>query len=81
MQSLIQFNRTTLLFFIPLALACFAFLPETQAVTPPPDGCYGNFTTAEGCNALAGLGSGAGNTGIGWYALFSVGDSNLNTGV
>lgn len=66
---------------IILALGCFAFLPQMQAVTPAPDGCYPNFTTAEGCNALQGLGAGAGNTGLGWYALFSVGDANFNTGV
>ena len=33
-------------------LGCFAFLPKTQALNPPPDGCYPGFTTAEGCNAL-----------------------------
>ena len=55
--------------------------PQAQAVTPTPDGCYPNYTTAEGCNALQLLGSGAGNTGIGWYALFSAGDSNFNTAV
>jgi hypothetical protein len=53
-----------------LALGCLAFLPHVQAVSPPPDGCYSNFTTAEGCNALGSLISGAGNTGLGWFALF-----------
>jgi hypothetical protein len=62
-------------------LACFALLPGAQAVSPAPDGCYPNFTTAEGCNALAGLGAGAGNTGVGWYALFTAGDSSFSTGV
>ena len=33
-------------------LCALAFLPGAQAVNPPPDGCYPNFTTAEGCNAL-----------------------------
>jgi hypothetical protein len=37
---------------ILLVLGCFAFLPQLQAVNPPPDGCYPGFTTAEGCNAL-----------------------------
>jgi len=50
-------------------------------VTPAPDGCYPGFTTAEGCNALSLLGSGAGNTGVGWYSLFLVGAGNFNTGV
>ena len=55
--------------------------PKVQAVVPAPDGCYPNYTTAEGCNALQFLGAGAGNTGVGWYSLFSVGDGNYNTGV
>src|SRR5438094_7296291 len=67
-------------------LACCAFLQTMQAQLPPeipgnPDGCYPAFTTAEGCHALALLGSGIGNTGIGWYSLFLAGDANFNTGV
>src|SRR5436305_14604541 len=65
-------------------LASFAFLPRIQAapdVVPGPDGCYPGFTTAEGCNALKSLGSGAGNTGVGWYSLYSVGGGNYNTGI
>src|SRR5438132_1781075 len=70
-----------------LIVVTFLFLgllPQMKAapqVAPPPDGCYPGFTTAEGCNALALLGAGAGNTGIGWYSLFSVSDANFNTGV
>jgi hypothetical protein len=55
--------------------------PKAQAVSPAPDGCYPGFTTAEGCNALSLLTTGAGNTGLGWYSLFSAGASNYNTGV
>src|SRR5438876_4082078 len=66
---------------IILVLGCFAFLPKTQAVSPPPDGCYPNFTTAEGCNALQNLTTGAGNTGLGWFALFGTSTGNFNTGV
>jgi len=55
--------------------------PLAEAISPAPDGCYPAFTTAEGCNALLGLGSGQGNTGIGWYSLFSVGTGNFNTGL
>src|ERR1041385_686360 len=50
---------------IPLILVSFAFLSQVQAapnVSPPPDGCYPGFTTAEGCNALHSLTTGAGNT-------------------
>jgi hypothetical protein len=64
-----------------LALACFGLLPQMHAIVPPPDGCYPNYTTAEGCNALALIGNGLGNTAIGSYSLFSAGDSNYNTGV
>jgi hypothetical protein len=74
-------NQKITLPSIILALACFAFLPKTQAVSPPPDGCYPNFTTAEGCNALKNLTSGAGNTGLGWYALFGTSTGSYNTGV
>ncbi|HJW37451.1 MAG TPA: tail fiber domain-containing protein [Candidatus Udaeobacter sp.] len=80
----IQLKKTTSVFL--LALACFVFLPQMQAAPdalppPPPDGCYPGFTTAEGCNALAGLGTGAGNTGFGWHALSSVGGANYNTAI
>src|SRR5262245_44508957 len=66
---------------IILALGCFAFFPKMQGLTPPPDGCYPNFTTAEGCNALSHLTDGAGNTGLGWYALFGTSTGNFNTAV
>ena len=62
-------------------MVCFDLVPTIQAVSPPPDGCYPNYTTAEGCNALQHLGAGIGNTGVGWYSLFSAGNSNFNTGV
>src|SRR6266487_7205200 len=79
-------NRSslTILTTILSVFGSFALLPQMQAapqVAPPPDGCYPGFTTAEGCNALALLGAGAGNTGVGWYSLFLVGDANYNTGV
>jgi hypothetical protein len=62
-------------------LAAFAFLPGAQAVSPTPDGCYPNFTTAEGCNALKALTTGLANTGLGWYALFSNSTANFSTGL
>ena len=63
-------------------VACFAFLPRAQAgLSTPPDGCYPNFTTAEGCNALNFLTTGAGNSGLGWYALFSDSTGSFNTAV
>src|SRR6478735_6508900 len=66
---------------IPLILVCFAFAPQTRAVSPPPDGGYPNFTTAEGQQALQHLTGGAANTGLGWRALFNAGDASFNVGV
>ena len=79
MNPLIQLKKATPGFLV--ALACFGLLPTTQAVSPAPDGCYPNYTTAEGCNALQFLAGGFGNTGVGWYSLYLAGDSNFNTGV
>jgi len=67
--------------FALFGLACFAVLPTAQTVVPPPDGCYPNFTTAEGCNALKSLTTGSANTALGWYALFSNIDKSFNTAV
>jgi plastocyanin len=54
----------------------------TQTPTPrPTDGCYPNFTTAEGCDALKSLTNGAGNTGLGWRSLFVNTTGGFNTGV
>jgi hypothetical protein len=66
---------------IIFALVCFALSPAAQAVVPPPDGGYPNFTTAEGDNALKHLTSGIANTGIGTFSLFSVSNGNFNTAV
>ena len=74
-------NQTKRLVVILLVVACFGLLSGAQALSPAPDGCYPNFTTAEGCNALAGLGTGAGNTGLGWKALLSDSSGSFNTAV
>ena len=58
---------------------------STPMPTPTPpaiaDGCYPNFTTAEGCDALGLLTTGAGNTGLGWRSLFLDTTGSFNTGV
>src|SRR6476659_938003 len=72
------------LIHILIGIACFGLLPQMQAapqVVPAPEGCYPGFTTAEGCQDLQNLTTGAGNTGVGWRSLFSAGASNFNTGV
>jgi hypothetical protein len=80
MKTSIKIQITTLL-FTPLALACFALCEMAQAVNPPPDGGYPNFTTAEGQNALRFLTTGAGNSGFGWYSLFSNTTASFSTGL
>jgi plastocyanin len=51
--------------------------------TPPAvaGGCLPNFTTAEGCNALFSLTTGAGNTAFGWRSLFFNMTGSFNTGI
>jgi hypothetical protein len=66
---------------ILMALGCFAMSPQIQAVSPAPDGCFPGFTTAEGCDALHFLSTGAGNTGVGWRSLLFNSTGNFNTGV
>ena len=81
MKSAVQLKTATPSLLITLALACLGLLPRALAVSPPPDGCYPNYTTAEGCNALESLTTGAGNTGVGWRSLFSTMGGSYNTGV
>jgi trimeric autotransporter adhesin len=81
MKPLIQRQKSTPPFVISGLLASFALLPMAQAVVPPPDGGYPGFNTAEGTNALKNLTTGAGNTGLGWFSLFSDTGASFNTGV
>src|SRR5438132_13304287 len=74
-------NRNAILMAIVPVLACFALLPGARAVSSAPDGCFPNFTTAEGCDALNSLTIGAGNTGLGWRSLFLDSTGSFNTGV
>src|SRR5580765_2247733 len=64
---------------IAFALVCFALVQNTQAINPPPDKGYPNFTTAEGQNALQSLTTGAANTAVGWRSLFSNAAGSFNT--
>src|ERR1051325_2008347 len=83
-QSLIT-TRTKIMkifrVFAGFTLICSALLPMVQAIVPVPDGCYPNFTTAEGCKALQSLTTGLGNTALGAYSLFSTSIGNFNTAV
>src|SRR5262245_33490410 len=80
MNPLIQLPKIMAL-LVTAILICFGVVPLARAVVPPPDGGYPNFTTAEGQNALKNLTSGAGNTALGWYSLFSATAASFNTGV
>jgi hypothetical protein len=70
-----------LVWLLALCLLCFATPHGAQAVNPSPDGCYPNFTTAEGCDALLSLTVGTGNTAVGWRSLVSDSVGNYNTAV
>jgi hypothetical protein len=64
-----------------LVLTAFTLFSAADAVNPPPDGGYPNFTTAEGENALLGLTTGAGNTAVGSFSLESLTTGSFNTAV
>src|SRR6478672_4227323 len=81
MNPIILPKQIPSVFLVAFGFACFGLLPKMQAVSPPPDGCYPNFTTAEGCNALKFLTSGIGNTGVGAFALYANNDAGSNTAV
>ena len=63
----------------PIFSVCLASGPKAQAVVPPPDGGYPNFTTAEGQNALFNLTTGSANTAVGWFSLFGNTTGSFNT--
>src|SRR5437870_12336362 len=62
-------------------ITCLVLAPALLAVTPPPDGGYANFNTAEGTNALFGLTTGIWNTAVGAYSLYADTTGGTNTGV
>jgi len=84
MYSLMKFRK-----LLPVVLVCCALFPQIQAgtspaspaVSPPPDGDYGNGNTAEGFNALGSLTSGQFNTALGWESQMLVTTASFNTGV
>src|SRR5215471_2327432 len=71
----------TYVIFISAAIVCFTLTSLVQAVSPPPDGGYPRFNTAEGQNALSSLTTGVANAAVGWYSLFSNTDGSFNTGL
>jgi hypothetical protein len=70
------------IFLLPLTLACFGLSPAVRAVTPPPDGGYPGWNTAEGQDALFRLTTGGSfNTAIGAHALYLNTTGKENTAV
>jgi len=68
---------------ILLALASLALFPTPKAfgVSPPPDGGYPGFNTAEGQNALFSRTTGQWNTALGGFTLWENTDGSFNTAV
>src|SRR5205814_8506738 len=66
-------------FLFLLASLFFALSPTARAVTPAPDGGYGNGNTAEGDDALFSNTTGSANTAAGFQALFSNTTGSANT--
>jgi len=68
---------------VALVLACLALSPAPNAfgVSPPPDGGYGGFNTAEGEDALFSFVGGRENTAIGYHALYQATSVDYNTAV
>jgi hypothetical protein len=81
MNPLSWLNNAIPSVFIGLALGCLAVFPDARAVTPPPDGGYPGFNTAEGQNALQSLTSGTENSGLGALTLFTNSTGSFNTAV
>jgi trimeric autotransporter adhesin len=52
-------------------LVSLTLLSVAQAVSPPPDGGYSGYNTAEGQNALFSLNTGLWNTDLGAFTLYS----------
>jgi len=75
-------NRNIVWMAILPALACIALLGVNAfGLTPPPDGGYPGFNTAEGQNALFSLTTGTYNTAIGALSLRSLTDGSFCTGI
>ena len=75
-------NKVTLPDLISLLTITFSALTMSAfAVSPPPDGGYPTWNTAEGEDALFGTQSGYNNTAIGYHAIYANGNRAYGTGV
>jgi hypothetical protein len=76
-----QQGRKLSAFVIATLLAWLGLLPNTEAVSPAPDGGYPGGNTAEGQNALLSLTSGTYNTGVGLFSLLGNAEGSFNTAI
>jgi hypothetical protein len=76
-----QQGRKLSAFVIATLLAWLGLLPNTEAVSPAPDGGYPGGNTAEGQNALLSLTTGTYNTGVGLFSLLSNAEGSFNTAI
>src|SRR5262245_38740987 len=76
-------NQNAVLITILSVSGSLAFTFVAQAVSPPPDGAYPGFNTAEGQNALFSLTSGLWNTALGAFTLYddTSGSGNIAIGI
>ncbi len=74
-------KRKTLSTAIGLTILCLSFLPDTRAVSPPPDGGYPGGNTAEGQAALLNLTTGGFNTAVGYVSLRGTTTASFNTAI
>src|SRR5438094_9296378 len=65
--------------FLACAVAALSILSPARAVSPPPDGGYSNFNTAEGDNALLNLTTGNNNTALSSNAILGNNAGSHNT--
>ena len=76
-----QQSRKLSAFVIATLLAWLGLLPNTEAVSPAPDGGYPGGNTAEGQNALLSLTTGTYNTGVGLFSLLGNAEGSFNTAI
>jgi hypothetical protein len=81
MNGMVRSKPATRSALMLVAIFCIWVVAKAQAVSPPPDGGYPGFNTAEGQNALLSLTTGVANAAVGWSSLSSNTDGSYNTAV
>jgi Chaperone of endosialidase len=74
-------TKSQTLILIPIVIIALALLPQTQAVSPAPDGGYPGGNTAEGQKALLSRTTGGFNTAVGYLSLGSDTTGQFNTAI